>query len=76
MEPPFKPTYIRAWRKERGMTMVDLAERSEVDQGQLSKLERGLLPYNQQNLERIAKVLGVTPAILIEINPGKAGLSE
>ncbi len=58
------------------MTMVDLAERSEVDQGQLSKLERGLLPYNQQNLERIAKVLGVTPAILIEINPGKAGLSE
>ena len=56
--------------------MVELAERSEVDQGQLSKLERGLLPYNQQNLERIAKVLGVTPASLIEINPGKAGLSN
>ncbi len=76
MEPPFKPTYIRAWRKERGMTMVELAEGSDVDQGQLSKLERGLLPYNQQNLERIAKALGVTPAILIEIDPEKAGTSK
>ncbi len=58
------------------MTMVELAESSDVDQGQLSKLERGLLPYNQQNLERIAKALGVTPAILIEIDPGKAGTSK
>ncbi len=58
------------------MTMVELAEGSDVDQGQLSKLERGLLPYNQQNLERIAKALGVTPAILIEIDPGKAGTSK
>jgi transcriptional regulator with XRE-family HTH domain len=71
MEPPFKPTYIRAWRKERGMTMMELAEKSDIDQGHLSKLERGLLPYNQPNLERIAIALSVTAAVLIERGPKK-----
>lgn len=67
--PNFKPTFIRDWRKARGMTMVELAEKAEIDQGQLSKLERGLLPYNQPNLERLAEVLRVTPAQLIETRP-------
>ena len=71
MEPPFKPTYIRAWRKERGMTMMELAEKSDIDQGHLSKLERGLLPYNQPNLERLAIALSVTAAVLIERGPKK-----
>ena len=69
MEPPYKPTNIRAWRKERGMTMVELAEKAGIDQGHLSKLERGFLPYNQPNLERIARALGVAPATLIEARP-------
>jgi transcriptional regulator with XRE-family HTH domain len=71
MEPPFKPTYIRAWRKERGMTMMELAEEADIDQGHLSKLERGLLPYNQPNLERLAIALRVTTAVLIERGPKK-----
>jgi transcriptional regulator with XRE-family HTH domain len=71
MEPPFKPTYIRAWRKERGMTMMQLAEKSDMNQGHLSRLERGLLPYNQQNLERIGEALRVTPAMLLEGVPAK-----
>ncbi len=71
MEPPYKPTNIRAWRKERGLTMVELSEMAEIDQGHLSKLERGLLPYNQPNLERIARALGVTPATLLEDSPQK-----
>ena len=71
MEPPFKPTYIRAWRQERGMTMMELAETADIDQGHLSKLERGLLPYNQPNLERIAIALRVPAAVLIERGPKK-----
>lgn len=71
MEPPFKPTYVRAWRKERGMTMMELAEKADIDQGHLSKLERGLLPYNQPNLERLAIALCVTTAVLIERGPKK-----
>lgn len=69
MSSPFKPAYIRAWRRKRGMTMVELAAKSGMDQGNLSKLERGLIQYTQQNLERLASALGVTPSRLLESGP-------
>ena len=69
MEPPYKPTHIRAWRKERGMTMVELALKAGMQQGHLSKLERGVMPYTQQSLERVAEALGVTPGALIDLAP-------
>ncbi len=72
MEPPFKPTYIRAWRKERGMTMVELAQQANMQQGHLSRLERGQLPYNQQTLERLAEALRVSPGMLIDVDPEKS----
>jgi transcriptional regulator with XRE-family HTH domain len=72
MEPPFKPTYIRAWRKERGMTMVELAQQANMQQGHLSRLERGHLPYNQQTLERLAEALRVSPGMLIDLDPEKS----
>jgi transcriptional regulator with XRE-family HTH domain len=53
------------------MTMVELAAKAGMDQGHLSKLERGLLQYTQQNLESLAVALGVTPAILLESGPEK-----
>ncbi len=53
------------------MTMVELSKMADIDQGHLSKLERGLLPYNQPTLERIARALGVTPATLLDGNPKK-----
>lgn len=53
------------------MTMMELAEKSDMNQGHLSRLERGLLPYNQQNLERIGEALRVTPAMLLEGVPAK-----
>lgn len=69
MSSPFKPAHIRAWRKKRGMTMVELAAKAGMDQGHLSKLERGLLQYTQQNLESLATALRVTPSILLEAGP-------
>ncbi|MCR9179652.1 MAG: helix-turn-helix domain-containing protein [Erythrobacteraceae bacterium] len=69
--PPFRPAHIRAWRQKRGMTMVELAAKAGMDQGHLSKLERGLLQYTQQNLESLAAALGVTPASLLESGPEK-----
>ena len=71
MMSPFQPAHIRAWRQERGMTMVELAAKAGMDQGHLSKLERGLLQYTQQNLESLAAALGVTPAALLESEPSK-----
>ncbi len=69
--PHFKPTYIRAWRKERGMTMMELAFKAGMHQGHLSKLERGLMPYTQQTLERVANALRVTPGALIDTAPSQ-----
>ncbi len=71
MEPPYKPTNIRAWRKERGLTMIELAEKAGMHQGHLSKLERGLMPYTQQSLERLAEALRLTPGALIDKAPPK-----
>lgn len=49
--------------------MVELAANAGMDQGQLSKLERGLLQYTQQNLENLARALNVTPAMLLDSVP-------
>ena len=51
------------------MTMAELAAMAGMDQGHLSKLERGLLQYTQQNLESLAAALGVTPSILLDTGP-------
>ena len=49
--------------------MTELAAKAGMDQGHLSKLERGLLQYTQQNLESLAKALSVTPSVLLEAGP-------
>lgn len=40
-----------------------------MDKGNLSKVERGLLPYNQEMLERLADALETDPASLIIREP-------
>lgn len=67
--PPHRPTFIRQWRQHRGYSLDQLAERVPVDKGNLSKIERGLLPYNQELLERIADALMTDPASLLMRDP-------
>ena len=40
-----------------------------MDKGNLSKVERGLLPYNQELLERLADALMTDPASLLMRDP-------
>jgi transcriptional regulator with XRE-family HTH domain len=70
------PTYIREWRKHRGLTLRALAERVVDADGEqltsyvsLGRIERGIQPYSQPILEALAKELGVTPAALLERRP-------
>jgi transcriptional regulator with XRE-family HTH domain len=44
-----------------------------MDKGNLSKVERGLLPYNQEMLERLGDILGTDPGNLISRDPTKEG---
>ena len=69
-----KPTYIRAWRDERGYTLDDMVGRLAelgvaITGASLSRIERGLQPYSQDILEAIAASLGLEPADLLENDP-------
>lgn len=70
--PIHRPTFIRQWRQHRGYSLDQLAERVPMDKGNLSKIERGLLPYNQELLERMAEALMTDPASLLMRDPTDA----
>lgn len=72
-EPLFRLTYVRQWRIHRHLTLADLAKRARMDYSNLSKLERGLLPYSQQTLERLALALDTSAPALLIAAPGEAG---
>jgi DNA-binding XRE family transcriptional regulator len=50
---------LRAWRKYRGLTQVELAERAGIAQSFLSALEARERKGSPQVLERLARELGV-----------------
>lgn len=64
-----RPTFIRAWRKHRGLTLERLAERIDVTAGALSQLERGDTGYTQPMLEALAEALTCEPADLLMRDP-------
>ena len=67
--PAHRPTFIRQWRKKRGYSLDRLAEMVPMDKSNLSKVERGFLPYNQEMIERIADALMTDPASLLMRDP-------
>lgn len=67
--PPFRPTFIRQWRKKRGLTLETCAERSGMSKGNLSNIERGKTGYSQATLEAIANALQCDPVDLLIRNP-------
>jgi transcriptional regulator with XRE-family HTH domain len=75
-KPKYPPTQIRAWRKKRGLTLEQLALRIEMDPGNLSRLERGLIPYNQDGINAIADALSCDPADLVTANPTPPEVAE
>jgi transcriptional regulator with XRE-family HTH domain len=74
-KPARRPTFIRAWRQHRKLTLAQLADRLSVEleldisEGQLSRIERGETPYGQDILEAIAQALRCEPADLIMRDP-------
>ncbi|NBW22724.1 MAG: XRE family transcriptional regulator [Caulobacteraceae bacterium] len=67
-----RPIFLREWRKHRGYTVEQLADRLHIHKGQLSKIERGLRPYTQDFLEAASECLQTDPASLIMRNPADA----
>lgn len=65
----YRRTYIREWRKFRGLTLEKLADRVGLTASGLSMLERGERGYSQETLEALAEALMTEPASLLMRNP-------
>lgn len=61
--------FIREWRKHRGLTQEQLAERIGISRPQLSKVEKGARKYDQAFLEAAAEELRCDVADLLVRNP-------
>lgn len=63
--------FVREWRKNRGLTLVQLADRVSVatgedgfDHSQLSKIERHATKLTEDRLYALAESLNVEPGLL------------
>lgn len=65
-----RKTYLREWREYSGLSLQAVAaEAGNITQPTLSRIERGLVPYNQDLLERLAVIYGCEPAELLMQDP-------
>lgn len=68
--PAAMSTRLRDFRDMAGMTLEEVAARVGMTAGNLSRLERGLIPYSQSSLEALAAVYSCRVADLVEEDPG------
>lgn len=61
--------FLREWRKHRGKTLEQVAEALFMSHGNLSKIERGKVPYTQDLLEKLADLYMCSPPDLIIRDP-------
>lgn len=61
--------FIRQWRKFRGYTLENLAERIGMTHQNLGKIERFKVPYTQHLLEHLAEHLRCEPVDIIIRDP-------
>ncbi len=61
--------FLRAWRKYRGLTQEQLADRIGMSGSNISLLESGKQNYTQRILEELALALGTSPASLLTEDP-------
>lgn len=63
--------HIRELRKERGLTLAQLAEMIGTSVSHLSEIERGLKNVNNHLIERLAVALGTSSAALMSLAGGE-----
>ena len=68
-KPKRRPNYIRQWRKHRGLTQEQLAERIGTTHATVSRIERGLQDFTGEFLELAADALMCEPPDLLIRDP-------
>lgn len=61
--------FIREWRKYRGLTQEQVAERIDQTSGAISQLENGIINYTQPTLEALAVALNCETGDLLSRDP-------
>lgn len=59
---------IKKWRKERGLTQVQLAEKTNLSRSYVADIERNRYNPSVETLEAISKVLNVKISELVDAN--------
>lgn len=72
-KPKLRRTFLKEWREHRHLTQEQAAERLNMDRSNLSRVERGEVPYSQALLEAAADAYNCEPWDLLNVNPLKEG---
>ena len=59
---------VRHFRTKKGLSQEALGFKCKMPDVYISKIERGILNIGIDNLDRIAKALGVTASLLLELD--------
>lgn len=69
-EPEHKPfNYIRAWREHRGLTVAQLAKKSNLSAQTINNLETGVVDASTKVLMPLADALDTTQGYLLDNDP-------
>lgn len=60
---------VASWRKLRGLTQAQLAERADVSRGVVRRLEAGDGGVSVENLLRILRALGIQDLLAAALDP-------
>lgn len=61
--------HVLTWRKLRGLTQVQLADRSGLARGTVQRIEAGEMGVSLENLLRVLRALGLLDAIPEALDP-------
>ncbi len=62
---PRRGHFLREWRLRAGLSQDRLAALSGMSKPNISRIENGEIPYNEDTLEALANALGVGPADIL-----------
>lgn len=65
--------FFKEWREYRGLTQEQAIGRLGWSQSKMSRLEKGLTPYDQDDLEAASEAYRCDPTDLIRVDPTKEG---
>ncbi len=67
---------IAGWRKLRGLTQVQLADRAGIDRKTVLRLEKGSGGVSIENLLRVLRALGILEALPQALDPYQSDLGR